>query len=62
MVNGTKALLNLSQAAQALALAGESLKFAKKKNKKVKGIVGLGITNIVGIKLIKTQADIGATL
>lgn len=50
-----KALLNLAQTGQALALTGESLKLVKKKNKKVKDIVGLGVKTIVGIELIKAQ-------
>lgn len=62
MTNGTKSLLDLSRAAQALALVGENVKFTKKKKKKVKDITGLGVKNIVGISLIKVQKDIAKSL
>lgn len=62
MTNGTKALLDVARTAQALALTKESLKLAKKKKKKVKDIVGVGMKNIVGIPLIKIQADLAAQL
>ena len=58
MVNGTTALLNLSQTTQALSLAGDNLKFIKNKKKKTKGIVGQTIKNIVGLELIKVQGKI----
>ncbi len=62
MVSGTKALLDVALAAQALRLTGASLQVVKKKDKKVKDIVGLGLTNIVGISLLKTQAGFAAKL
>lgn len=62
MTNGTKALLDVARTAQALALTKESLKLAKEKKVKVKKIVGVGVKNIVGISLIKTQADLAALL
>ncbi len=62
MTNGVTALLDVSRAVQALRLAGESLKVAKKKKVKTKDIVGLGLKNIVGISLIKAQKDIAKTL
>ena len=62
MVNGTKAILDVALAVQALSLTGASLQVAKKKKVKTKDIVGLGLTNIVGISLLKTQAGIAAGL
>lgn len=61
MVNGVKAILNVSQAAQALALTKENLKLVKSK-KKGKGIVGTAVKNIVGIELIKSQGKIIGSL
>ncbi len=55
-------LLNLAQAAQALALTTEGVRVAKKKKKKVKDIVGLGVKNIVGISLIKETGKIIGTI
>lgn len=62
MTNGTKALLDVARTAQALALTKESLKLAKKKKKKVKDVVGVGMKHIIGIPLIKIQADLAARL
>ena len=62
MTNGTIGLLNLSQAALALGLVGESARVAKKKKKTVKDITKLGITNIVGTSLISAQGKIISTL
>ncbi|KKN56558.1 hypothetical protein LCGC14_0571360 [marine sediment metagenome] len=62
MVNGTKALLNVALAVQALNLAGASLQVAKKKKVKTKDIVGLGITTIAGLSLLKAQKQIAGTL
>jgi len=56
------ALLNLSQAVQAVALLGNNVRVATKKKVKTKDLIGLGITNIVGVGLIKAQADISASL
>ena len=53
-----KTLLSIAPTLQAAALAGENLKVAKKKDKKVGDIVGLGVKNIVGTSLIKTQFDL----
>jgi hypothetical protein len=62
MSNGTTSLLNLSQAAQALALVGEGIGVAKKKGKEAKDILGLGIKNIVGTRLIREQGRIISTI
>lgn len=61
-MSSVKSLLNLAQTAQALALTGENIKFAKKKKKSVKGFVGLGVKNIVGIKLISETGKIISTI
>ncbi len=58
----TVPLLNLTQAAQALALTTEGIKVAKKKKKKVKDIVGLGVKNIVGVGLIRETGKIIGTI
>ena len=62
MVTGTKALLDVARTAQAVALANENLKLTKKKKVTTKKIVGTGVKNIVGISLIKSQADLAALL
>ncbi len=62
MSNGTISLLNLSQAAQALALTTEGIRVAKKKKKTTKDILGLGTKTIVGTALIREQGKIIATL
>jgi len=53
-----KSILNIAPTLQAAALVGHNLEVAKKKDKKVGDIVGLGVTNIVGTSLIKTQFDL----
>lgn len=52
-----KEILDLSNTMQSVALLGENVNYLKKKKKK-KGIIGLGVTNIVGTQLIKEQANI----
>ena len=49
----TTSLLKLAQTGQTLALTGYNLKTVKKKKVKAKDLVKLGVTNIVGIELIK---------
>lgn len=62
-MSGTKALLSVARTAQAIALANENLKVAKKKKKvKTKDLTSLGLKNVVGISLIKVQADLAGTL
>ena len=53
-----KSILNLGLAAQSLALVGENVKLVKKKKVKTKDIVKTGVTNIVGISLLRSQAGI----
>ena len=62
MVNGVTALLDVSRAAQALSLVGASIKVSKKKKVKTKDIVGLGITTIAGLSLLKAQKQIASSL
>ncbi len=62
MANGTLALLDLARTAQALALTKENLRLAKQKKTKVKDFVGVGVKNIVGIDLIRAQANLAAQL
>lgn len=53
-----KSILNVGLAAQSLALVGENVKLVKKKKVKTKDIVKTGVTNIVGISLLRSQAGI----
>lgn len=53
-----KDIANLIPTANSLALVSHNLKVAKKKKKNSKDLVGLGVTNIIGVDLIKIQADI----
>jgi len=47
---------------QASALVGKNLEIATKKKKKTKDMVNLGVTNLVGLSLIKVNADMIAGL
>ena len=58
----TKDLLRVAQAAQAIALTGENLKFAKKKKKTTKDFVKAGAKNIVGTSMISSQGKIISTI
>lgn len=63
----TGSLLKLGRDMQALALAGENIKLAKKslnKKKKIKtkDLIGLSAKNIIGVELIKTQAQLSSGL
>lgn len=53
-----KAIAKLIPTLQAAALAGENLKVVKKKKIKTKDMIGMGTKNIVGISLIKINADL----
>ena len=55
MANG---ILGLVPIAQSAALAGESIKFAKKKDKDVGDFIGQGVKTIVGASLIGETANI----
>ena len=51
-------IANLIPTIQSAALVSHNLKVLKKKKKKAKDLVELGVTNIVGVSLIKKNADI----
>ena len=57
-----KNILGLVPTIQAAALVGENLKVAKKKDKSMGDMIGLGMKNIVGTSLIKTESDLIASL
>ena len=57
-----KDILKVAPTLQAVALVGENLKVAKKKDKSVGDMVGLGVKNVVGTSLIKTESDLIASL
>ena len=57
-----KNIAQLIPTLQAAALVGENIKLAKKKNKTSKDMIGMGTKNIVGISLIKVNADLIAGL
>jgi hypothetical protein len=52
-----KTIAGLIPIMSATALVGENVKVASKKKTTTKDIVGLGMMNIVGTSLIKTQAQ-----
>jgi hypothetical protein len=51
-----KDIANLIPTAQALTLAGENIRVAKKKKASTKDLVELGATNIVGTSLLRATA------
>lgn len=67
-MSATKSLIDLGIAMQSAALLGENYKVAKHSlaNKKIKAgssadlkkFVGLGVKNIVGINLLRSQAQL----
>ena len=58
----TKQILNLIPTLQAVALASENVKVAKKKKVGTMDLVGLGAKNIVGIEFIKLESGLIAAL
>jgi len=54
--------MSLIPTIQAVALAGENVKVAKKKKVKTGDLVGLGAKNIVGIEFIKLESGLIAGL
>ena len=58
----TKQIMSLIPTIQAVALAGENVKVAKKKKVKTGDLVGLGAKNIVGIEFIKLESGLIAGL
>ena len=65
-MTATGNLLDLTRAAQALALTAENVKLVKKASKKkgvtVKDLAGTSVKNIIGISLIRTQAKLSSGL
>jgi len=67
-MSAIKSLIDAGIAAQSAALLGENWKVAKyslgskrikaRNGANLKKIVGLGVTNIVGINLLRTQAQL----
>ena len=53
MVNN---ILKIVPLAQSIALVGENVKFIKKKDKDIEDLIGTGVKNIVGAKLISETA------
>jgi hypothetical protein len=54
-----KTIAGLVPTMSALALAGENVRVATSKKKKTtKDFIGLGVTNIVGLSLLKEQATL----
>ena len=50
-------IANLIPTMQSIALVEHNLKTVKKKEKKSKDLIDLGVTNIVGVNLIKATAQ-----
>lgn len=57
-----KSIMGVIPSIQATSLVSENLKALDKKKVNTKDILGLGIKNIVGTSLIKTEADLISTL
>jgi len=53
-----KSIASLIPTIQATSLVGHNLKVVKKKDKSVKDILGLGVTNIVGVSLIQAESQL----
>jgi len=53
-----KTIAGLIPTIQAAQLAGYNINVAIKKKTSAKDILGLGVTNIVGVSLIQTEAQI----
>ena len=55
---GVKEIASLIPAMQSLALVSENVKQAQKKKQTTKDMLKLGTKNIVGVSLIKINADL----
>ena len=53
-----QSITSLIPTMSAVALVSENIQVAKKKKKTTEDIMKLGITNIIGTNLIKTQAQL----
>ena len=56
-MTATKDILNVSQSMQALAIAGDSIKFANKKKKSTGDFLKQGTKTLVGTSLLKANAE-----
>lgn len=54
----TKDIMNLVPTMHSMALVGENMKVVNKKKKSSKDLIGLGMKNLVGATLIKSEADL----
>ena len=57
-----KAILNLVPLAHSTAILAENVKFAKKKDKKAKDFVGLGVKNVLGAEFVKLESNLIGSL
>ncbi len=62
MVSGVQAIMGLVPTIQAAGLAGHNLNVATKKDKTAKDFLGLAVTDIVGLEVIKLESGIIAGL
>ena len=62
MTIAVTSLLNLATTGFALAIVAPNIAVATKKRVTTKDILGLGITNIVGVSLLGAQAKIIGTI
>ena len=53
-----KAIAGIIPTMQSVALVSHNLKTVKKKKTSAKDMVGLGVTNVVGVSMIKINADL----
>ena len=54
----TNGIIGVLPTLQSAALLGHNLQYMNKKKKNVKGLVGLRVTNIVGVSMIKETSNI----
>ncbi len=57
-----KDIANLATTGMGLSLVSHNIQVSKKKDVSTKDILGLGVTNILGTSLIRTQAGIVGSL
>lgn len=57
-----KALLELANTMQAANLVSHNISYAKKKKKTVRGMIGLGVSNVAGTAFVKATGDVIATV
>ena len=57
-----KTIANIIPTMQSLALVSHNVKVVKKKKKTTEDIIGLGVGNVVGVSMIKLNADLIGSL